>query len=633
MQTQRLPLAPVTVEPQQLCMAWGWNKPPQSLLDVAREALALKQTRVGDAIAKMGLLSAERLSLLLKTKPADVKTLDFLAQKEPAIRPHIDRILALKTQYAFYESFQYLDTHTVMQSSDVYRHCKKLNAIVKQLEGRSAVVVFTSYEQMSRYASAGREERHHDPIRRALGVDPAKSILVALGKPEVVLAELNSRDLDKHELDTELADSTKVFDGSLATEPHQRALADLLDYAILKNATDIAIVPRQDSGGCENQMRVNTVLVSAVPGRFDAEIYRNAITFLGSGEASGANPTGLSMRTPLDGRFRYRSANCEAEVRVNFLPQNLKGETSSHIPVSIRIFKPTVKHITFESLNIDPKVAAEITHAAEHATGAIVFGGGTNCGKSTLQAAAFHANAKKFGATKKRIMLDQPVERQLPNVIHIDVPEFIKLKDGTSVDGFSAYFRGTLRHDPDVIGVQEMRDAAGIETFVKAATSGHLVLASCHASTPFMAYLKLSAALPIERRIELIEALLLIVIQDLVQEVCTNPQCRIVEAPTAEELDSFERYCRYKGITNASVPATVVHANTRGCAECMGGYKGVLPVNSLLPVTEDVKEHMMAMLQGENRRQQINGAQTCHQFDATMELIKAHRVELKEALR
>ncbi len=125
---------------------------------------------------------------------------------------------------------------------------------------------------------------------------------------------------------------------------------------------------------------------------------------------------------------------------------------------------------TFDDLRLPP-VLSKISEAER---GLVLVTGVTGCGKSTTMATMIgHMNR----TMKKHIVtLENPIE-----FLHRDQRCSITQRDvGTDTDSFLQGLRAALRQDPDVILVGEMRDNETVETALKAAETGHLILSTVH---------------------------------------------------------------------------------------------------------------------------------------------------------
>ena len=125
---------------------------------------------------------------------------------------------------------------------------------------------------------------------------------------------------------------------------------------------------------------------------------------------------------------------------------------------------------TLEGLNLPP-VMQKI---CKEERGLILVTGTTGSGKSsTLAAMIDYINNQR---TCNIITIEDPVE-----FLHRDNKSIISQREvGTDTPTFSAALKGSLRQDPDVILVGEMRDYETIETAMIAAETGHLVMSTLH---------------------------------------------------------------------------------------------------------------------------------------------------------
>ncbi|MBE3555427.1 MAG: PilT/PilU family type 4a pilus ATPase, partial [Thermicanus sp.] len=118
-----------------------------------------------------------------------------------------------------------------------------------------------------------------------------------------------------------------------------------------------------------------------------------------------------------------------------------------------------------------PKVLREV---AEKPHGLFLVTGPTGSGKSTTLAAMI--NYINETQAKHIVTLEDPIEYLHPHKRSIVDQREI----GNDTMSFASGLRASLRQDPDVILVGEMRDLETISTAITAAETGHLVLATLH---------------------------------------------------------------------------------------------------------------------------------------------------------
>lgn len=148
--------------------------------------------------------------------------------------------------------------------------------------------------------------------------------------------------------------------------------------------------------------------------------------------------------------------------RVNIFQQR------NSIGIVARVISDHIK--TFSELGLPPILAS----ISEEMRGLILVTGTTGSGKSTtLSAIVDHINTKR---NCHIVTIEDPIE-----FLHKDKESFITQRE-VDVDtrSFAEALRGSLRQDPDVILVGEMRDLETIETALVAAETGHLVLSTLH---------------------------------------------------------------------------------------------------------------------------------------------------------
>jgi len=164
---------------------------------------------------------------------------------------------------------------------------------------------------------------------------------------------------------------------------------------------------------------------------------------------------------------------------------------------------------SFESLKLPP-VLAQVASAER---GMILVTGVTGSGKtSTMAAMVNHINQTQH---KHVLTLENPIE-----FLHRDVNCSITQREiGTDTDDFRMGLRSALRQDPDVVMIGEMRDSETIDTAMKAAETGHLLISTLHTPDAVSTVGRIVAMFPAEEqgvaRLRLSEALQAVVSQRL----------------------------------------------------------------------------------------------------------------------
>ena len=148
--------------------------------------------------------------------------------------------------------------------------------------------------------------------------------------------------------------------------------------------------------------------------------------------------------------------------RVNILRQRgVLGIVMRIIPIEIP---------TFADLKL-PIVLEKISRAER---GLVLVTGVTGSGKSSTMAAMIGYINRNM--QRHIVTLEDPIE-----FLHRDLNSSVTQRDvGSDTETFSTGLRSALRQDPDVMLIGEMRDKDTIDTALKAAETGHLVISTVH---------------------------------------------------------------------------------------------------------------------------------------------------------
>ncbi|MGP1366735.1 MAG: type IV pilus twitching motility protein PilT [Schwartzia sp. (in: firmicutes)] len=158
------------------------------------------------------------------------------------------------------------------------------------------------------------------------------------------------------------------------------------------------------------------------------------------------------------------------------------------LAMSLRLIPPAIP--SFADLGCPPVFQALV----KRRHGLILVTGRTGSGKTTTLA-AFLGEVNRH-RERHIITLEDPIE-----YVHISDKSLISQRElGTHFTSFSAALRSSLRDDPDILLVGELRDADTIATALNAAETGHLVLASLHTQSAVDTVLRLESFFPAEQQ-------------------------------------------------------------------------------------------------------------------------------------
>lgn len=254
------------------------------------------------------------------------------------------------------------------------------------------------------------------------------------------------------------------------------ALVDgLLRAALLRHASDIHFDP--DASGVRVRFRTDGELeeVRRVPAALQAGVTSRLKVMAGMDIAE--------RRAPQDGAFAWRMPG-EAgrrlpplDVRMATLPVR-HGER-----ITLRLLETDGERLTLDGLGLSAADRAVFGEVLAQPHGLVLLTGPTGSGKTTTLYAAIRLLLER--GPLNVLTVEDPIEYEIPGVSQAEV-------DASDKVNFAKALRSLLRHDPDVIMIGEVRDAESLDTAVKAALTGHLVLSTLHTNDAVSAVTRLA---------------------------------------------------------------------------------------------------------------------------------------------
>lgn len=352
-----------------------------------------------------------------------------------------------------------------------------------------------------------------------------------------------------------------------------RLLEIIIGTAIGLGASDIHIEPMEDK--TELRFRLDGVL--RIITSFDMTTYKQINTRIKL--LSGLKLT--INANPQDGRFSAYFKPNEKEMEINFRTSLIPGAYGESIV--LRILNPEAIQVELEQLGISEPLYQIFIREILKPNGLILLTGPTGSGKTTT----LYAFLKKiFSPELKIITIEDPIEYHLPGITQTQTDH---QKGYTFLEGL----RSSLRQDPDVIMVGEIRDPETAKIAVESALTGHIVFSTLHTNNASGVIPRL-IDLDVNPKI-LGSALTLSIAQRLVRKLCS--ECKHERPITEEEKANIQRIwagalAKNKAIDQFGVsPERETLWSAPGCSHCNGtGYKGRVGIFEAIQTNEEIEK-------------------------------------------
>lgn len=310
-------------------------------------------------------------------------------------------------------------------------------------------------------------------------------------------------------------------------------------------------------------------------------------------------------RIPQDGRFNFKIKGKSFDVRVSTIP-TAYGES-----VVMRLLDQSSPITDLGRLGIDADTVKRIEEIYSKPHGMLLVTGPTGSGKTTT----LYSILGRLNSPERKILtVEDPIEYKIDRINQIQVNAKIELT-------FARVLRALLRQDPDVILVGEIRDAETAQIAMRAAITGHLVLATLHTNDAMTSAMRL-----IDMGAEgymVAAAVKGIIGQRLIRVLCQN--CAVITKPNDQELMWLE---------SMHVDTSQPFKNSPGCSHCNNrGYKGRVGVYELLVLNKE----MLSALRDNDTNGFVKAALACETYhplsQSVLELVKKGQTSVSEAIR
>ncbi|WP_027328832.1 GspE/PulE family protein [Marinimicrobium agarilyticum] len=360
--------------------------------------------------------------------------------------------------------------------------------------------------------------------------------------------ELESSAIDLTDFAAEATDSDA---------PVVKLLQKIFEEAISAKASDIHIEPDETVLRIRN--RIDGVLLEQVMNEkriAPAVVVRLKLM-------SGLDIS--EKRKPQDGRFNLKVKGRNIDVRLSTMPVQF-GES-----VVMRLLDHTDGVLPLGKVGMPSHLVDRFRRIITRPHGLVLVTGPTGSGKTTT---LYGALSELNKPEKKIITVEDPVEYRLPRINQVQLHERIGLTFGTVL-------RASLRQDPDILLVGEIRDAESAEIALRAAMTGHMVLSTLHTNDALTSPLRL-----IDMGVDaylVATALKAIVAQRLLRKICSS--CVEDHTPDASERQLLAAIGHRHDLDQ------VQFKRGAGCPHCHNtGYRGRIGVFELLEINSAMAE-------------------------------------------
>ncbi len=386
------------------------------------------------------------------------------------------------------------------------------------------------------------------------------------GEVTKALTELESElstDLENIEITSDKDKDKKVETKIIEDAPVTKIVATILRYATEGNASDVHIEAMSDK--IRVRFRVDGILNTSLV--LPLEVHQAVVARI----KILSNMRLDEKRKPQDGRFSAKIEGRKIDFRVSTFP-TYYGEK-----VVMRILDQERGIRKLEEMGFSKRYLKMLRDATQRPYGMILISGPTGSGKTTTLYAILEEIDKN---TQNVLSLEDPIEYNIDGVSQSQVfPEI-------GYD-FANGLRTTLRQDPNIIMVGEIRDKETAQLAVQAALTGHLVLSTIHTN---------SATGVVPRLIDMgvdpyliPPTLILAVAQRLVRKLCPDTG---KPAPITESIQSMidKQFQDVPSAFRDEIPTGKQIYEAESTPQCPTGVKGRIGVFEMFKMSPEIED-------------------------------------------
>ncbi len=382
------------------------------------------------------------------------------------------------------------------------------------------------------------------------------------------------------ELETELSTSTSAEDQPLQLSkdkgagdmriiedaPVTKIVATILHYATEGEASDIHIEHMGDR--VRVRFRVDGVLNTSLV--LPVKVYSAVVARI----KILCNMRLDEKRKPQDGRFSAKIEGRKIDFRVSTFPAYYGEKVEMRILDSEKGVNP------LDKMGLSERNLKLIRDAIKRPYGLILISGPTGSGKSTT----LYSMLNEVDREGKNVLsLEDPVEYNIPGMSQSQVRPEIGYT-------FANGLRSTLRQDPDIIMVGEIRDKETAQLAVQAALTGHLVLSTIHTNNAIGVIPRL-----VDMGVDpflIAPTLILAIAQRLVKLICPGTGKPVpVEGSVKAIID--KEFSDLPPEFKKDIPFSKELLATDPTADCPNGTRGRTAVFEIIPMSKEIENAIL----------------------------------------
>lgn len=312
----------------------------------------------------------------------------------------------------------------------------------------------------------------------------------------------------------------------------EKKCKQLVQTAFKLKATDIHIVPKKTNALI--RYRINQMLYDV-----ESVTKKQAEKMIGYFKFCSAMDIG-ERRKPQSGSMEFSITNDVIYLRISTIP------TPYQESLAIRLL-PQSNPFSIQELSLFPKSNLQLLSLLKRNNGLLLLTGPTGSGKTTtLYSMLLAANEL---SPRNILTIEDPIEQKNEEFIQVEINEKANIS-------YSEGLKAILRHDPDIIMIGEIRDESTARLAIRAALTGHLVLATLHSSNSVGAIHRLLdfgvSFVEIEQTVKAV------ISQRLVNGVCfyCGERCSL----QCQKISKARRYALYEILTNEALEVQIALA-------------------------------------------------------------------------